>query len=69
MKAFDIVRYTAVRGQSVVVDDVLAVDPALQGRDARAEIQRRAKACLTNFGERAGDCIIRGELYGITHRH
>jgi hypothetical protein len=69
MKTLDIVRYTAVRGQSVIVDDVLAVDPALRGRDAQAEIQRRAQACLVNFGERAGDRIIRGERYGITHRN
>jgi hypothetical protein len=50
-------------------DDLLAVDPALRGGDAQAEVQRRAQACLANFGERAGDRIIRGERYGITHRH
>ena len=74
MKTLDIVRYRAVRGQSAIVDDCLgsrsrASRPGRKGRDAKAEIQRRAQACLTNFGECAGDRIIRGERYGITHRH
>jgi len=69
MKSLDLVRYTAVRGQSVLVDDVLAVDPAKRGQDAKDEIGRRARACVTNFGEQAGDMIIRGERSGVTWRH
>jgi hypothetical protein len=69
MKTLDLVRYTAVRGQHVLVDDVLAVDPTKNGRDAKEEIRRRARACVTNFGELAGDQIIRGERCGVTWRH
>lgn len=69
MKTLDLVRYTAVRGQRVLVDDVLTVDPAQRGRDAKEEIRRRARACVTNFGELAGDQIIRGERHGIAWRH
>lgn len=68
MKTLDLVRYTAVRGQHVLVDDVLAVDPAQRGRDAKEEIGRRARACVRNFGEMAGDQIIRGERHGVTWR-
>lgn len=69
MKTLDLVRYTAVRGQQVLVDEVLAVDPAQRGYDAKDEIQRRARACVRNFGELASDQIIRGERYGVTWRH
>lgn len=69
MKTLDLVRYSAVRGSYVLVDDVLAVDPTQRGKDAKAEIERRARACVTNFGELAGDQIIRGERYGVTWRH
>lgn len=69
MKTLDLVRYSAVRGQTVLVEDVLAVDPTLRGTDASAEIGRRARACVTNFGDVAGDQIIRGERLGVTWRH
>lgn len=69
MKTRDLVRYSAVRGQYVLVDDVLAVDPGQRGRDAIEEMQRRASACVKNFGELVGDQIIRGERYGVTWRH
>lgn len=69
MKKLDLVRYTAVRGQRVIVDDVLAVDPAQRGRDAKEDIRRRARACIINFGDLASDQIIRGERLGVTWRH
>lgn len=69
MKMMDLVRYSAVRGDRVLVEDVLAVDPACRGRDAKAEIQRRARACMTNFGEHPADRIVRGARLGITWRH
>ena len=69
METLDLVRYTAVRGRHVLVDDVLAIDPAARGRDAQEEIRRRARACVTNFGELPGDEIIRGEHRGVTWRH
>ena len=68
MKTLDLVRYTAVRGQHVLVDDVLAVDPTQRGRDGKEEIRRRARACVINFGELVGDQIIRGERQGVTCR-
>jgi hypothetical protein len=68
MKTLDLVRYSAVRGDFVLVDDVLAVDPARRGEDAKAEIERRARACVTNFGELSSDKIIRNERYGVTWR-
>lgn len=69
MKTLELVRYFAVRDQQVLVDDVLAIDPAQRGRDAKAEIQRRATACAKNFGELVGDRIIRGERHGVTWHH
>ena len=69
MKTLDLVRYTAVRGQHVLVVDVFAVDPAKRGQDAKDAIGRRAHACVANFGEQAGDKIIRGERLGVTWRH
>lgn len=68
MKTMDLVRYSAVRGQHVLVDDLLVVDPALRGRDGKEEIRRRARACVINFGEQADDQIIRGERQGVTCR-
>lgn len=68
MKTLDLVRYTAVRGQHVLVDDVLAVDPNQRGRDGKKEIRRRARACVINFGEVVGDQIIRGERLGVSCR-
>ena len=69
MKKLELVRYTAVRGQRVLVDDGLAVDAGRRGKDATAEIERLARACVTNFGELVGDQIIRGERLGCTWRH
>lgn len=69
MKTLDLIRYTALRGQRVLVDDVLTVDPAKRGRDAKEEMQRRARACVRDFGELSCDEIIRGERYGVTWRH
>ena len=69
MTTLELVRYSATRGQHVLVDDVLAIDPAQRGRDAQEEIRRRARACVTNFGERADDQVIRGERYGVTWRY
>ena len=69
MKTLGLVRYSAVRGNYVLVDDVLALDPAQRGKDAKSEIGRRALASVTDFGELASDKIIRGERYGVTWRH
>ena len=67
-KQLELVEHTAVRGPRMLVLDVLAVDPALRGRDATAEMQRRARACCRDFGELASDQIIRGARCGIAHR-
>lgn len=65
----ELVLYQAVRGDSVIVDDVLACDPLLKGADARAEMRRRACDCIRNFGEFSTDSVIRGRRLGSTYRY
>ena len=69
MPIVDLVRYTAVRGDHVIADDVLACAPTMRGADAKAEMRRRARACVTNFGDMPSDRVIKGKHFGSAYRH
>lgn len=68
MKTSSLVHFQAVRGQRVIVDDVLVVVPS-KARAARSEIARRARAVLSSFGKLPGDVVLELETIGQCVQH
>jgi hypothetical protein len=62
------IEFQAVRGNRVIVNDVLAVPDG--GEDAaKQEITRRALAVVSSFGSRNGDRVEKVSDRGVCVRH
>jgi len=68
MKTLQLIHFQAVRGNRVLVDDVLAIGTG-EVNKARSEITRRAQACCGGFGEHREDKVLQLENRGAAFRH
>lgn len=68
MRTVQLIHFQAVRGNRVLVDDVLAIG-ADELHKAREDMTRRAKACCGGFGGKPEDKVLQLEIRGIAVRH